>query len=76
MLDKHFFLSIADLVIFKQFQNDREFVKNIQSNTTRYIHHFETEADKLMPAPTIQLRESDVIDVLEVSALCSVLLLK
>ncbi len=42
-------------------------MENIQRNTMSYMRYFEDEADKIMPLPTINLRESDVIDVLEVN---------
>lgn len=48
-----------------QFNDDQIFVSNILRNTIRYIRYFEEEADKLLPPPTIILRDNDVIDVLE-----------
>lgn len=47
--------------------NDPEFANNIQRNTPRYLRYFEEEADKLMPAASVALGTTDVLDVLEVT---------
>ena len=55
-------IDIDDIV---SWNDDQIFVSNIIRNTLRYIRYFEDEADKLLPPPTIVLRDNDVIDVLE-----------
>ena len=52
-----------------QFKNDEEFANNIQSNTTRYVSHFEEVADKLLPPCTSNTRHNDIYDFLQAQRL-------
>ena len=49
-----------------QHKNDDEFALNVESNSLRYLRHFEDVADELMP-PSIGIVE-DVYDILNVRA--------
>eukprot|EP01031_Cornospumella_fuschlensis_P045566 gene45566-55771_t len=52
------------------FNNDSDFVSNIERNTMRYVQYFEEEADKLLPPPPAFV-SSDVFDVLEAQRIAS-----
>lgn len=56
-------ISIDDLFDHK---NDLEFVTNVKNNTCRYLRYFESAADELLPAASVQNREKDVFDILQV----------
>ena len=47
-------------------KNDQEFVDNVKNNTCRYLRYFESAADELLPAASVQNREKDVFDILQV----------
>lgn len=57
-------ISVDDLFDHK---NDDEFVNNIKNNTCRYLRYFEEAADELLPAASVQNREKDVFDILQVN---------
>jgi DNA replicative helicase MCM subunit Mcm2 (Cdc46/Mcm family) len=56
-------ISVDDLFDHK---NDDEFVNNVKNNTCRYLRYFEEAADELLPAASVQNREKDVFDILQV----------
>lgn len=48
------------------FKNDLDFVENVKNNTCRYLRYFEAAADELLPAASVNNREQDVFDILQV----------
>jgi MCM N-terminal domain len=56
-------IAVDDLFDHK---NDDEFVNNVKNNTCRYLRYFEEAADELLPAASVQNREKDVFDILQV----------
>ena len=47
-------------------KHDMDFVDNVKNNTCRYLRYFEAAADELLPAASVNNREKDVFDILQV----------
>ena len=47
-------------------KHDMDFVDNVKNNTCRYLRYFEAAADELLPAASVNSREKDVFDILQV----------
>jgi DNA replication licensing factor MCM7 len=55
-------IDLDDIYCYKR---DEDLIRNIESNTLRYLRHFEESADALLPQATVQRRRSDVFDILQ-----------
>ena len=44
---------------------DEALANAVQGNSRRYVQFFEKACDELLPAPTVPIREMDVMDVMQ-----------